>query len=648
MRIRSSWSSLAIPSALFALIAMTPLHAAHALKAPPQLGELEDEDRKALETIAGHDAKLRDAVLKASLHPDALVETQRIQEQSSASFRDRISKLDKKQQEQMWEIVREPGLLAELATENRPSRSELDAIAARYPESLASAIRTFGSDHHDLVVDIAEVHQHARDRFDVAVADLDADTQQAFRDLVDQPELMSVLVRRVNLVVRLGDSYRKNPNDTRSYLTAIAQDVEKRKAADQEEWKKRIENDPEAAEELDEAARDYADENGYDYDELTSSSVQSRVNVVVNPYPYWFGYPVWYADAYLYPYGYWYPYPVYFGYYHYHDHFAWYGLPSLGFMHWFYYGHHHHHYSHLSNCFSGHYNGRRYAPTHYNATVNNFIARSGRTGTGRGDGSTGRGGDGSFGRGDGSRATTTARNVSYSGRDRGFFFNRHRAVDQSTRVAGRRGAPGERGAVIDRSRANAETREARQTPSSQQDRGAARGRSGQQRSREQEPRFFDRSKPESSREAAPAQTRSGGRQEREWAHAPKEWPHAPRVIREEPRTDPSTPRASERSGVERGSRQSGGGDAPAVHRSGGGQSGRDSSSYRGGSGQQGRVYSGGDRGGSRSRSGSSGGNSGGVSRGGSRGGDFGGGSWGGGGGFNGGGGMRGGGGGRGR
>src|SRR5215813_10945466 len=229
MRMRSSSSSVAILS-LYALVALAIPGTARALKAPAPLSDLEEADRKAIETIAAQPEHLRDAALKASLHVDALVETQRIQEQSSASFQERIGKLDRKEQEQIWEIVREPRLLDELATEETPSRSQLDEIAGRHPEKLADAIRANGARHHDLFVDVAQIHRRASERFDAAISDLDADTQQAFRDLVDQPELLSVLVRRVNLVVKLGDSYRKNPKDTRNYLASVAKDVEKRNA----------------------------------------------------------------------------------------------------------------------------------------------------------------------------------------------------------------------------------------------------------------------------------------------------------------------------------------------------------------------------------------------------------------------------------
>jgi hypothetical protein len=616
MRMRNSWSSLAVPFALFALVAATPLNAARALTAPVQLGELEEADRKALETIASHDERLRDAVLEASLHIDELVETQRIQEQSSASFQERIAKLDKKQQEQVWEIVREPGLLDELASEDPPSSSELDEIAARHPESLAPAIRTFGTKHHDVLVDVARIHHRARERFDVAISDLDADTQQVFRDLVDQPELLSVLVHRVNLVVRLGDSYRKNPNDTRKYLTALAADVAKRNAAAEEEWKRRIESDPKAAEE---AAREYSEENGYDYDELTSPEARTRVNVVVQPYPYWFGYPYWYSNAYLYPYGYWYPYRPYFGYYHYYNDYVWWGVPPFPFVHWFYWGHHHHHYSHAHNCFNRHFSDNRFAPTHRNRAASDFIARSERVGQPGDSSSVGRS------RGNGSMSVDRSIGASgtearYAGRDRGFFFNRTR----SPAMEQRRGFDQANGRGRD---ARAGLRAPQTNPKSQA--GQSPGvRGGRDRGR--------------AIDQPSGGQGSRGRNSREWSHAPRavdreqEWSHAPRVVREDPQAKQSAPSGGEprsggrRSG-ERGSAQSGesgGGDAPVAHgNDGGGQNrGGDASSVRGNRGYGGssaRGYSGSSRGRSY---GSSGG-----SRGGSRSGGFGGGSWGGGG-----------------
>src|SRR5262249_21311593 len=150
-------------------------------------------------------------------------------------------------------------------------------------------------------------------------------------------------------------------------------------------------------------------ENGYDYDELTDPSVRTRVNVVVRPYPYWFGYPFWYSDLYLYPYGWWYPYPPYFGYYYYHSNYVWWGLPSFGFMEWFYFGHHHHHYAYLSNCFNHYYSRAPRAATSFNVVVNNFVTRSDPVDHHRGDWSWGRG----------NHSGARAAQASFTGRDRG-------------------------------------------------------------------------------------------------------------------------------------------------------------------------------------------------------------------------------------
>src|SRR5688572_16667572 len=180
----------------------------------------------------------------------------------------------------------------------------LDAIAKRHPEKLAPSIRELGAKQHDLFMDVAQIHSQASDRFEARIADLPEDSQQAFRELLGQPELLSVAVSRVRLMVRLGDSYRDDPDGTRRYLSELSTEVAKRNDAAQEEWVETLEKDPKAAAEFEQSARQYSEENGYDYDELTSPEVRTRVTVVVNPYPYWFGYPYWYSDLYLYPYGY--------------------------------------------------------------------------------------------------------------------------------------------------------------------------------------------------------------------------------------------------------------------------------------------------------------------------------------------------------
>ena len=438
MRMRSSWLASAVWVPLCCVALLAPAGVATGLATPAELSELDETDREALETIANQSDALRDAVLKASVQVDVLVETQRIQEQSSAAFQQRIATLDKQQQQQIWELVREPGLLEELGTDKPPSSEDLDAIAKRHREALAPAVREFGSKHQRLLSECAGIHRKARERFDVLLEDLPGDTQQAFRDLVDQPELLSVLARRVRLAVRLGDSYRRDPEGTRLHLAELGKEVAQRNADAKQEWVESIEDEPEASADLEKSARAYAEENGYEYDELTRPEVRTTVQVVVHPYPFWFGYPIWYSDLYLYPYGYWYPYPPYFGYYHDHGRYVYFGLPSIPFLHWFFVGHHHRHYSYLSHWFDRHHQHHPYARDYFHVTVNNWVTYRDRYDRDRGDWSTT----------SGERPSGRDRYGRYTDRDRGFFFNRHRRDERSGGDVDRRLPPGERGPEI--------------------------------------------------------------------------------------------------------------------------------------------------------------------------------------------------------
>jgi hypothetical protein len=255
-----------------ALLLLLP-SAAATLTAPSNLEGLDEEDRQALEAIATRDEDVRDAALVAAQHVGLLVEVQRIQEQSSERFREAVDAQPEEVQEMIWDVVQVPGLLEELGTDGPRLGSELDAIVARHPEELESGIRALGRSHYVLVGELLRIDRVAWDRFDVLVEDLPEDSQQALRTLVDDPELLSILARHVRLGVYLGDSYREDPDGTRRHLTELGTEVALRDAAAEEEWRTTMESDEEAAAELERSARFYADEYGYDYDELTDYEV---------------------------------------------------------------------------------------------------------------------------------------------------------------------------------------------------------------------------------------------------------------------------------------------------------------------------------------------------------------------------------------
>ena len=90
-------------------------------------------------------------------------------------------------------------------------------------------------------------------------------------------------------------------------------------------------DNPKAQNELSQAAKDYAKDNGYSipaqqYDEADNESYYA------NPYSYWFGCPDWYADPLRYPSSFWFDAGLYFG----MAGFGIWGMPGYGFFSWFF------------------------------------------------------------------------------------------------------------------------------------------------------------------------------------------------------------------------------------------------------------------------------------------------------------------------
>jgi hypothetical protein len=369
---------LALALSLLGWITAVPASVAFA----PQgaLATLGDEDRDALETIAAYPEEARDAVLEAALHPETLVEMELIQARSSEAFRRLLAARlgeGRDAQRGVWDLVRQPGLIGDLAEGGRKSPSQLRAIAQRYPEELEPTILEFGGERHELLVEIQELGLEADREFAELIAPTPLRAQAAFRELVDRPELVSILARHVRLTVLLGDAYRADRPSARQSLDRLSEEVARRNRRAGEEWTRSLSNDSEAMAELEEAAAVYAEEEGYEVEELTDPEVTVHVSLHVDPYPYWYGYPHWYAHLGIYRYGYWYPVRPHLGFYYapHHHGVVFFGLPSHSFLHWYFASQHHHSYTHLSHHFVRHHERHAHARGHFHRSLARWVKR---------------------------------------------------------------------------------------------------------------------------------------------------------------------------------------------------------------------------------------------------------------------------------
>ncbi len=333
----------------------------------PQLdsGGFREEDRAIAEEIAAFSAEERHAALIAAGHPEDLLEVQQIQSGSADDFGALIEGFPREDQEQIWDLVRYPGLVADLARGGAKSDAELDTIAKRYPEEIRSAIRSAGRERYATWVEVYALDLEAEQALSSVIAKHPAEVRSAFQRLRGQPDLMSLLVDNIGLATRLGAAYREDPTRVEARFDTLHQEVAARKSDEEKNWARELQ-DPEAQEELRSAARQFAEDQGYDLDdERDGSVIQTRVvhvdhYVNSNPYPYWFGYPSWYDYPYWYPASVWSHVGFRFGG---GSSFIQVGLPSPYFLGWYgnyYYGARYGYWNNPGNYYGGGYYGGAY------------------------------------------------------------------------------------------------------------------------------------------------------------------------------------------------------------------------------------------------------------------------------------------------
>jgi len=290
---------LALPFA--ALLAAAPAFAAD------PFDPSDEEDRVAIEALALYPEDVRDHILEASSEADLLNDLEGLQERSKDSFRDLLDPYPQDDQQDLFDLSRYPDLVSAIADGGPKSRGDLERIAARYPEDVRGAALRQGTARHRVIVRMDALLDDFDKRFDDLVADLPPRKAQAFRALLGAPEVLSLMTEHGELTVLLGDAYDRDPKGTRERFADLNLQVARRNAEEAKDWKESVDTDPDLRRDYEAASRDYQADTGYS----AYAPPSTTVNVVVNPYPFWVGYPWWYPVSYNYydPWYWWYPRP---------------------------------------------------------------------------------------------------------------------------------------------------------------------------------------------------------------------------------------------------------------------------------------------------------------------------------------------------
>jgi hypothetical protein len=341
------------------------------------LQSLVEEETASLEAISLYPEEVRNSILEACRFPQAVVRIEALQRNTSQRFQDYISQFPREEQEDLWDMARYPDLISRLSTEGKKSKSALESLSMDYPEEIRPVIQERGRTHMEAIIEMDNMYRASEGAFAGLLRDYPPATRESLRQLVGQPEVLNILSENMSMTVLVGDLYGRNPELVRQELDSLNIEAAKQNAKEVEEWKKTLEENPEAARELEEAAEDFAREEGYDPAVYRSPQTEKTVTVYHHyyyPYPYWFGYPWWYRRPIWYPRPYWYHWGYYYGP---GGAIVVFGLPSYYFVHWHYgWNHHFYYYPHLTNCYVSHYQRHRNSMTGFNRATGEWVSEN--------------------------------------------------------------------------------------------------------------------------------------------------------------------------------------------------------------------------------------------------------------------------------
>ena len=320
------------------------------------LNQITQDDQKVTDAIAMYSPEIRNNIFTAAMYPEIIVRLNEMKKKTNDEFENLLKPFNKDEQEKLWNLTRYPDLISELAAGNKKTKLEVDNITSQYPEDIQKIALEEETNNHDILVKIDRNSKKYDSSFEAMLKNYPPSAVKSFKELIKLPEILSTLSENLQFTVLVGDIYKKNPELVKRKTDSLNAALQKKSVQDASDWENSMNSNPKAKQQFEQAAIEYAKENGYTLEDTTRLATNA-VDRYVYSYNWWFGYPSWYPYAYWYPYPYWYDWGFYYGP---GRHMIFFGLPSLYFLNWyFYHPIHHYHYPDLSGHYYNYYYGHR-------------------------------------------------------------------------------------------------------------------------------------------------------------------------------------------------------------------------------------------------------------------------------------------------
>ena len=247
----------------------------------------------ALETIALQPEPLHPAIVEVAVNDHLVILLPTVWSDFEVSVQPLLAMYDEDERRALQDLMRYPGLLRDLVYDaENETDGDLDSRLAAYPERIRSVARTVATQHQPMLRSLVADVDAAVGGFERVIAGAPPETQQAFREVVAEPQLISLLVDHFGTTQQLGGAARVDRPGTLARLAELHALV----LARQQEAEARAAMQRAA----EEAARKAAAER-----EAQRAEQRRRRRLYYGRYPHWGSSACWYGDPAFDPYWHW-------------------------------------------------------------------------------------------------------------------------------------------------------------------------------------------------------------------------------------------------------------------------------------------------------------------------------------------------------
>lgn len=328
-------------------------------------------------TLVMYPESVRRAFLEVSLHPEALIRLEEIQQGTRDAFLEIVAPYNRDVQAEFYELSRYPDLINALVIGGKKKKAEIKLILEAYPIEIHEIALNLGRKRFNDLSEIHALNEVSYHKLSDLMQQYPAHLAGSLNILMDRPEVLEILIGNLRSTIMLGSYYREFPNLVWSEMNTLQEEFVSNRLKEQEDWKASMENDRQAKKELQQAAEDFAYENNillvhrnvyYDWGSF------SWYHHPFISYSFWYGYPWWYQYPIWYPETYWYSWGIYeVGLYQ----IVILDLPVWFYMDWYFARTwHHYYYPHLSHRYLRHYEDHQHSTLAPTRVINNWVSQN--------------------------------------------------------------------------------------------------------------------------------------------------------------------------------------------------------------------------------------------------------------------------------